>query len=101
MIDNPIPWPHGTRCAVAITWDLDADSGLNYYHPDRADQLVASQSLTRYGPSIAMRVSTCRSSNGWPPTVRRTVVPVAVLPMASERRRRCCRSPRTIGCGYW
>lgn len=54
MIDNPIPWPDGARCAVAITWDLDADSGLNYYNPDRADQLVASQSLTRYGPTIAM-----------------------------------------------
>ncbi len=52
MIDNPIPWPHGARCAVAITWDLDADSGLNYYHPDRADRLVASQSLTRYGPTL-------------------------------------------------
>lgn len=54
MIDNPIPWPEGARCAVAITWDLDADSGLNYYNPDRADTLVASQSFTRYGPTIAV-----------------------------------------------
>jgi hypothetical protein len=38
MIDNPIPWPDGARCAVATTWDMDADSGLNYYHPDRADR---------------------------------------------------------------
>ena len=42
MIANPIPWPDGARCAVSITWDLDADSGLNYYHPDRADTMVAS-----------------------------------------------------------
>lgn len=54
MISNPIPWPDHARCAVAITWDLDADSGLNYYHPTRADTLVASQTLTRYGPTIAV-----------------------------------------------
>ena len=34
--------------------DLDADSGLNYYNPERADTLVASQTLTRYGPNIAV-----------------------------------------------
>jgi len=28
MLANPIPWPEGARCAVAITWDMDADSGL-------------------------------------------------------------------------
>ena len=54
MIANPIPWPDGARCAVSITWDLDADSGLNYYHPDRADTMVASQTLTRYGPTISV-----------------------------------------------
>ena len=54
MIANPIPWPSGYRCAVAITWDMDADSGLNFYNPDRADTLVASQSYTRYGPLIAI-----------------------------------------------
>jgi peptidoglycan-N-acetylglucosamine deacetylase len=54
MIANPIPWPDGARCAVAITWDLDADSGLNYYNRDRADTLVASQTLTRYGPLVSI-----------------------------------------------
>lgn len=54
MLANPIPWPNGARCAVAITWDMDADSGLNYYNPDKADNLVASQSQTRYGPLIAI-----------------------------------------------
>ena len=54
MLANPIPWPDGARCAVAITWDMDADSGLNYYNPDKADNLVASQSQTRYGPLIAI-----------------------------------------------
>ena len=54
MLANPIPWPNGARCAVAVSWDMDADSGLNYYNPDRADNLVASQSQTRYGPLIAI-----------------------------------------------
>ena len=26
MIKNPIPWPNGAKCAVAITFDMDADS---------------------------------------------------------------------------
>jgi peptidoglycan/xylan/chitin deacetylase (PgdA/CDA1 family) len=54
MLDNPIPWPDGHRCAVAITWDVDADSGLNYYNRDKADNLVASQSQTRYDPLVAV-----------------------------------------------
>jgi peptidoglycan/xylan/chitin deacetylase (PgdA/CDA1 family) len=54
MIANPVPWPNGARCAVAITWDVDCDSGLNYYNRDNADTLVASQSQTRYDPFIAV-----------------------------------------------
>ena len=54
MLENPIPWPAGKRCAVSITWDVDADSGLNYYNQDKADNLVASQSQTRYDPLIAV-----------------------------------------------
>ena len=23
MIKNPLPWPNGARCAVALTFDLD------------------------------------------------------------------------------
>ncbi|MFN0044597.1 MAG: polysaccharide deacetylase family protein [Alphaproteobacteria bacterium] len=54
MLDNPIPWPNGARCAVAITWDVDCDSGLNYYNPERADNLVASQSQVRYDAAVAV-----------------------------------------------
>jgi peptidoglycan/xylan/chitin deacetylase (PgdA/CDA1 family) len=54
MLENPIPWPDGNRCAVSVTWDVDADSGLNYYNRDKADNLVASQSQTRYDPLIAV-----------------------------------------------
>ena len=42
MLANPIPWPDGNRCAVALTWDVDADSGLIYAHPDSADTLVGN-----------------------------------------------------------
>jgi len=54
MIANPIPWPDGARCAVAMTWDMDADSAFNWYNKDTADNLVASQSWTRYDPLIAI-----------------------------------------------
>ena len=54
VIANPIPWPNGARCAVAITWDVDADSGLNYNNPETADNLVTTQSFLRYGPHIAV-----------------------------------------------
>ncbi|MEC7050306.1 MAG: ribulose phosphate epimerase, partial [Pseudomonadota bacterium] len=26
MIQNPIPWPNGARCACVISFDMDADS---------------------------------------------------------------------------
>lgn len=55
MIANPISWPDRNRCVVALTWDVDVDSGLNYMHPDTADNLVATQSFLRYGPAIAIR----------------------------------------------
>ncbi len=54
MLDNPIPWPENHRCAVAITWDIDAESSLKYRYPDKADSLVATQSMLRYGPRIAI-----------------------------------------------
>ncbi|KAI3478831.1 hypothetical protein L1887_59179 [Cichorium endivia] len=36
MINNPIPWPGGARCAVAITFDMDADSFLHLHRPQTA-----------------------------------------------------------------
>jgi hypothetical protein len=54
MIANPIPWPDGARCAVAMTWDMDADSAFNWYNQKTADNLVAAQSWVRYDPLIAI-----------------------------------------------
>jgi peptidoglycan/xylan/chitin deacetylase (PgdA/CDA1 family) len=54
MIKNPVPWPNGARCAVAFTLDMDADSILHLAHPDRAHQMVATLSMLRYGPLVAI-----------------------------------------------
>ena len=54
MIANPVQWPNGSRCAVAMTWDMDADSAFNWYNRDTADNLLATQSYCRYDPLIAI-----------------------------------------------
>ena len=54
MIANPVPWPDGARRAVAMTWEMDADSAFNWYNQETADNLVAAQSWTRYDPLIAI-----------------------------------------------
>ena len=53
LIENPVPWPNGARCAVAVTFDLDADSILHIAKPDTADTYVSTQSLLRYGAVIS------------------------------------------------
>jgi peptidoglycan/xylan/chitin deacetylase (PgdA/CDA1 family) len=54
MIQNPVPWPHGARCAVAFTFDMDADSILHLAHHTSADTRVAAMSMLRYGPEVAV-----------------------------------------------
>lgn len=54
MIRNPLPWPNGARCAVAITFDMDADSLVHIAHPDRAPTLVSTTSMLRYGPDVGV-----------------------------------------------
>ena len=49
-----VPWPNGAKCAMAITFDLDADSILHLKHPDTAHKLIASQSQLRFGPLVAV-----------------------------------------------
>jgi hypothetical protein len=53
MIANPIPWPDGARCAVAMTWDMDADSAFNWYNQQTADNLVAAQ----WHPALSGRLA--------------------------------------------
>jgi peptidoglycan/xylan/chitin deacetylase (PgdA/CDA1 family) len=54
MIRNPVPWPNGARCAVAFTFDMDADSSLHLTHHTSADTRVAALSMLRYGPEVAV-----------------------------------------------
>lgn len=54
MIKNPPPWPNGARCAVSITFDMDADSILHLAHHASAHNRVSAMSMLRYGPEIAV-----------------------------------------------
>ena len=54
LLANPIPWPNGKRCAVAFTFDMDADSILHLAHHKNASNLVATMSMLQYGPRVAM-----------------------------------------------
>jgi len=54
VIKNPIPWPNGARCAVAFTFDMDADSILHLAHHSSADNRVMGLSVLRYGPEVAI-----------------------------------------------
>jgi peptidoglycan/xylan/chitin deacetylase (PgdA/CDA1 family) len=54
MILNPPPWPDGARCAVAFSFDMDADSILHFDHHASADTRVAALSMLRYGPEVAV-----------------------------------------------
>jgi short chain dehydrogenase len=50
MITNPVPWPDGAKCAVAFTFDMDAESILHLAHPKRAHGMVCTASMLCYGP---------------------------------------------------
>ena len=54
MIANPITWPHGARCACAITFDMDADSLIHIARPRDGYQRLYPISMGRYGPTVAI-----------------------------------------------
>ncbi len=54
MIDNPIPWPGGARCAVAITFDMDADSFLHLHRPQDSYRRISTISTLQYGPKVGV-----------------------------------------------
>ena len=54
MIENPVPWPNDARCAVAITFDMDADSLIHLEHPADSISRVSSISMLRYGPEVGV-----------------------------------------------
>jgi len=54
MIENPVPWPDGARCAVAITFDMDSDSLIHLEHPSDGNSRVSALSMLRYGPEVGV-----------------------------------------------
>ena len=54
MINNPVPWPNGARCAVAFTFDMDADSFLHLSHPQDSYRRVAAMTELQYGPKVGV-----------------------------------------------
>jgi len=56
LISNPVPWPNGKKCAVAITFDMDSDSILHLAHPDSADNKVTTMSWLNYDQVAIPRI---------------------------------------------
>ncbi len=49
----PVKWPDGARCAVMLTFDLDAETLMLYRDPANAQKPVLL-SMARYGPKTAV-----------------------------------------------
>ncbi|MBS7542576.1 polysaccharide deacetylase family protein [Ancylobacter oerskovii] len=52
MIANPPPWPNGARCAVAFSFDVDADSVVHAAHRAGALDLPQALAHMRYDPFV-------------------------------------------------
>jgi peptidoglycan/xylan/chitin deacetylase (PgdA/CDA1 family) len=56
LIANPVPWPNGARCALAITFDVDTDSLIHIAHRERAIDYLASISWLKYDEVAVPRI---------------------------------------------
>lgn len=54
MIQYPIQWPNGAKCACAITFDMDADSLIHIARPADSHDRLYPISMGRYGPAVAI-----------------------------------------------
>ncbi|MGF1525359.1 MAG: polysaccharide deacetylase [Candidatus Competibacterales bacterium] len=54
MIRRPIQWPHGARCACAITFDVDGDSLIHIARPKDGFDRLYPVTMGRYGPTVAV-----------------------------------------------
>ena len=54
MIRRPVPWPNGAKVAVAITFDMDADSLIHISRPKDGHDRLYPISMGRYGPTVAV-----------------------------------------------
>ena len=56
MIENPVPWPNGAKCAAAFTFDIDTDSFLHLMYGDAMPDKVAATSWVRYDEIAVPRI---------------------------------------------
>jgi peptidoglycan-N-acetylglucosamine deacetylase len=54
MIQRPVPWPNKAKVAVAITFDMDADSLVHVEHSRDSITRVSTISMLKYGPEVAV-----------------------------------------------
>ncbi len=54
MIENPPAWPNGARCAVAFSFDVDADSVVHVGHGAAALDEQHAIAQMRYDPYVAL-----------------------------------------------
>jgi peptidoglycan-N-acetylglucosamine deacetylase len=54
MIRRPVPWPNGAKVAVAITFDMDADSLIHIDHPQDSITCISTISMLKYGPQVGV-----------------------------------------------
>jgi peptidoglycan-N-acetylglucosamine deacetylase len=69
MIKNPPPWPNGARCAVAFSFDIDADSVVHAAHRAGAIDMPHALAYMRYDPFVATpRLADLFAAHGVPLT---------------------------------
>jgi peptidoglycan/xylan/chitin deacetylase (PgdA/CDA1 family) len=56
LIERPVPWPNGAKCAVAFTFDIDTDSFLHLEFGARVPDMVATTSWLRYDEIAVPRI---------------------------------------------
>ena len=56
LIENPIKWPDGARCAVSFTFDIDSDSFLHLNYGERVPDMAATTSWLRYDEIAVPRI---------------------------------------------
>jgi peptidoglycan/xylan/chitin deacetylase (PgdA/CDA1 family) len=56
MLDNPVPWPNGAKCAAAITFDVDTDTLMHMAYPQTAYKRVSGLSWLRYDEVAVPRI---------------------------------------------
>ncbi|MDQ3560203.1 MAG: polysaccharide deacetylase [Pseudomonadota bacterium] len=54
MLTRPVPWPGGAKVAVAITFDMDADSLVHIEHPGESITRISTISMLKYGPEVGV-----------------------------------------------